>query len=138
MEVEPRGNTVSGNYIGTDLNGTADLGNTIYGVWILGGAQSNTIGGTSSGAGNVISGNDASGLAISGTGTNSNVVKGNYIGTVADGTSARRNEEEGVYIYGGAQYNTIGGTVAGARNIIIRSIIKNNIINLITLQFFYL
>ena len=112
------GNQVLGNYIGTDVNGTADLGNTFYGVWVVNGAQSNTIGGTSDGAGNVISGNDASGLAISGSGTNNNVVEGNYIGTAANGTTARKNEEHGVIIYSGAQSNTIGGTVDGSRNII--------------------
>ncbi len=111
-------NQVEGNYIGTDVNGTADLGNTFYGVVLFGGAQSNTIGGTVSGSGNTISGNDASGVAIRQFNTNNNLVQGNYIGTTADGISHRGNYDHGVYIGEGAKYNTIGGTVAAARNII--------------------
>ncbi|MCF7814434.1 MAG: right-handed parallel beta-helix repeat-containing protein, partial [Candidatus Cloacimonetes bacterium] len=80
-------NEVEGNYIGTDLNGTADLGNTFYGVVLFGGAQSNTIGGTVSGSGNVISGNNSCGVAIRQTNTNNNLIQGNYIGTTADGIS---------------------------------------------------
>lgn len=112
------GNTVQGNFIGTDVTGVSDLGNTFYGVVLYAGAQNNVIGGTGSGAGNVISGNDASGLAIREANTNNNLVQGNYIGTTADGISARKNEEHGVYIAEGAQSNTIGGTTSGARNII--------------------
>ena len=36
------------------LTGTAALGNTDHGVWIVSGASNNTIGGTAAGAGNVI------------------------------------------------------------------------------------
>src|SRR5436309_775386 len=39
------GNIIAGNYIGTDVNGTADLGNFGHGVFIASGAN-NTIGGT--------------------------------------------------------------------------------------------
>jgi parallel beta-helix repeat protein len=111
-------NQIEGNYIGTDVNGTADLGNTYYGVVLFGGAQSNTIGGTADGSVNVISGNNSSGVAIRQFNTNNNLVQGNYIGTTADGISHRGNSDHGVYIAEGAKYNTIGGTVAAARNII--------------------
>jgi parallel beta-helix repeat protein len=111
-------NQVKGNYIGTDVNGTADLGNTYYGAVLFGGAQSNTIGGTNQGSGNVISGNNSSGLAIRQANTNNNLVQGNYIGTTADGILDKGNTEHGVYIAEGAKYNTIGGTVSTARNII--------------------
>ena len=59
-------NVVSGNYIGTDASGTADLGNSRIGVWIWDGAQSNTIGGTTVGERNIISGNEWSGVYITG------------------------------------------------------------------------
>jgi hypothetical protein len=39
------GNTVSGNYIGTDVNGTADLGNSNHGLYLYTSANTNTIGG---------------------------------------------------------------------------------------------
>ncbi len=57
-------------------------------------------------------------MAIRQINTNNNLVQGNYIGTTADGISHRGNYDHGVYIAEGAKYNTIGGTVAAARNII--------------------
>jgi len=111
-------NVVSGNYIGTDVSGTVDLGNSEDGVYITEGAQSNTIGGTTAGERNIISGNDKAGALILGSGTNSNVVSGNYIGTDVNGTTYLGNFWHGVFIAEGAQSNTIGGTSAGERNII--------------------
>jgi CSLREA domain-containing protein len=54
---------VEGNYIGTTAAGTGDLGNLFNGVHITGG--SNTIGGRSADARNVISGNGESGVVVS-------------------------------------------------------------------------
>ena len=45
-------------------------------------------------------------------------MQGNFIGTQANGTSALGNGQQGVILTGGASQNTIGGSVAGARNII--------------------
>jgi titin len=56
------GNIVRGNLIGTDVSGTLPLPNRV-GVWIDG-AAANTIGGTSVGAGNIISGNEDWGIMI--------------------------------------------------------------------------
>ena len=47
---------VLGNLIGTDIHGTAKIGN-FDGVFLGAGAAANTVGGTASGAANVISGN---------------------------------------------------------------------------------
>ncbi|MCA9203155.1 MAG: hypothetical protein KDA59_08920, partial [Planctomycetales bacterium] len=55
------GNVIQGNYIGTDVTGTVALGNGRYGIQVSGGADGNTIGGSASGAGNLISGNASSG-----------------------------------------------------------------------------
>jgi hypothetical protein len=87
------------------------------GVVVDNGAANDTIGGTTAGAGNVISGNTGAGVMLSGSGTNNNLVEGNYIGTDPTGTSALGNGE-GVLILGGAIDNTIGGTIAGAGNVI--------------------
>ena len=56
---------MSGNFIGTDAGGTVDLGNALAGVLIEDGSD-NTIGGTTAGAANVISGNGTDGVAIVG------------------------------------------------------------------------
>lgn len=107
-------NVVYGNYIGTNVAGTAALGNTNYGVSVREGASFNVIGGESIGQRNVISGNGY-GVALSGNGTNSNIVHGNYIGTNAAGTAVVRNAYHGVAISTGARNNIIGGL---ARNVI--------------------
>jgi titin len=112
------GNVVSGNYIGTDVTGSVDLGNYYHGVWVRDDdASGHTIGGTEAGAGNVISGNNSQGILLDDSVTTI-VVQGNYIGTDASGTVALGNGASGVLIENGAMYNTIGGTVAGARNVI--------------------
>jgi len=117
-------NVIAGNYIGTDKTGTtttgADgktLGNAGNGIVIFNGTQNNTIGGTTSGAGNVIAGNASDGILITDAGTTGNVVAGNYIGTNAAGTVALANSGNGITI-SNAPANTIGGTVAGAGNVI--------------------
>jgi hypothetical protein len=48
----------------------------------------------------------------------SNAVEGNFIGVAADGTTALGNTGHGVFITALAGFNTIGGTVAGAGNVI--------------------
>ena len=115
------GNTIEGNYIGTDVTGTVDLGNDATGVLILN-APNNTIGGTTAAARNVIAGNDIQDVQISVSGATDNVVEGNYIGTDVTGTidlavGVGNPGTAGVGISGSAN-NIIGGTTAGARNII--------------------
>ncbi|MBL8814158.1 MAG: hypothetical protein JNM43_28575, partial [Planctomycetaceae bacterium] len=110
------GNAVLGNYIGTNGTGTAALGNT-QGVRIADGAQNNTVGGTSAGAGNVVSGNANYGVYLLDSGTQNNTVSGNYIGSNAAGTNSVGNQV-GVVLTIGASNNTIGGSAAGAGNVI--------------------
>ena len=112
------GNVVQGNWIGTNATGTAALPNGFAGVEIYGGAQSNTVGGASAGARNVLSGNSSQGVAIQGVGTSNNVVLGNYAGLNPAGTTAIPNTFAGVEIFGGATGNTIGGTAAGSANVL--------------------
>ena len=131
------GTLVEGNYIGTDVTGTIAVGNLIAGVEIDAGASANTIGGSASSAAsfvNLISGNGFAGVLIEGSGTEGNVVAGNWIGTtnsgdsaLPDGTSAKYYTSYGtigggVVIEGGASGNRIGTDGApgdsGERNII--------------------
>ena len=106
------GNTVSGNYIGTDVNGTVAIPNDGDGVHISNGARHNVIGGNNPGERNVISGNDSVGVSITDSATMNNTVHGNYIGTDANGTAAIPNDGVGVVISEGASYNVIGGVNA--------------------------
>jgi hypothetical protein len=107
-------NKVEGNYIGTDPTGTLARGNS-SGVSIQG--NSNTVGGTEAGARNIISGN-AVGVSIAFGGVTGNRVMGNYIGTDKDGDDDLGNSFDGVNLGAGVSNNTVGGTEAGARNII--------------------
>ena len=111
------GNTVSGNLVGLNAAGTAAIGN-IFGVDIEAGASSNTIGGLTPAARNVISGNTNSGVLIQFGGTSGNQVIGNYIGTDAAGSAPVANLLSGVNVKNGATGNTVGGTSAGAGNLI--------------------
>ncbi len=81
-------NVIEGDYIGTDSTGVTALSNRADGLDIVSGASSNTIGGTTSAARNVISGNGDFGLFIADTGTVKNLVTGNDIGS--DATGAKR------------------------------------------------
>ncbi len=112
------GNVVEGNKIGTDASGTSAIANGADGVRIDSGAASNTIGGSTAVAANVISGNSGDGVSIKGDYTESNVVEGNTIGADVTGTVALANGAAGVFIGYGASYNTIGGTASGAGNLI--------------------
>jgi uncharacterized repeat protein (TIGR01451 family) len=113
-------NLVEDNYVGTTPDGTASLSNSSGGdgVDIDNGAPSNTVGGISAGARNLISGNGRSGVRIAEAGSNTNVVEGNFIGTDVTGTKPLGNAFHGVLIQRGALGNVIGGTVPGTGNVI--------------------
>ena len=109
------GNLVQGNFVGTDVTGTIDLGGASIGVYIAEGSN-NTIGGTTPAAANLISGGDSSGVGIASG--NGNFVRGNLIGTQVDGVTPLPNGSHGVLIYAGAGNNIVGGRIAGAGNTI--------------------
>ena len=114
------GNLVAGNYIGTDITGSNRLGNNGGGV-VLYDAPQNTIGGSASGAGNLISGNGNDGIQVSssdnGPGSLSTVIQGNIIGLDADGIVALGNSNNGVEVdYGSG--TLIGGPEAADANVI--------------------
>ncbi|MDX1404915.1 MAG: DUF6701 domain-containing protein, partial [Woeseiaceae bacterium] len=113
------GNTIAGNYIGRlNVSGT-DAGageeNAVRGIEIL--SDNNTIGGVSASDRNVISGNGGEGIIIR-SGASNNIVRGNYIGTEADGATGLGNDDEAIQIDTGSPGTIIGGTASGAENVI--------------------
>jgi CSLREA domain-containing protein len=112
---ESTGNTVQGNRIGTDVNGTLDLGNVFGGINVSG-APNNLIGGATPGARNVIAGNNGDGVSLSLS--NNTRVQGNYIGLNAAGTAALSNNQYGVNVVGGSSGARIGGLASGEGNVI--------------------
>ena len=109
-------NTITGNYIGTDVTGTkiqqpgkppVGYGNNLSGITI--GAPNNQIGN------NVISGNLADGVLI---GTSGNTISTNYIGTDSGGTLKLGNAGNGILINSAGLNNRIGGEGDGPGNFI--------------------
>lgn len=107
--------TIKGNYIGTNISGTDSIPNA-NGI-LLSGTSGNTIGGSNTGEGNLISGNKSAGIALAYSGTRLNTIIGNYIGTDFQGTQILSNYT-GIYLKSNANKNTIGGSTPGERNII--------------------
>ncbi len=125
------GALIQGNFIGTDATGNKALPNDGNGIQMLL-ATGNTIGGTAQGTGNVVAACTFPGIALGSfpegiqniVPTSNNLIQGNFIGTNAAGTAALGNDVGiiiGGFIAGSsilATDNTVGGTVAGARNVI--------------------
>ncbi len=115
---------IQGNYIGVDTSGDAALANIRWGIVLNSGAMTNIqIGGTAVGAGNVISGNEAStgGIFIGGN-ADGTVVEGNRVGIGATTTTALGTvQASGIRVQGSAMNTRIGGIAAGASNVIARN-----------------
>ena len=125
----PEFNSITGNFIGTNTTGTSStsssggsLGNVGDGILIEGG-QHNTIGGSSIGSGNVISGTQVllgvpgSGIQLEGfvggssiTPAQFNLIEGNFIGTDITGKIALPNAGDGITLSPGTNNTIIGGT----------------------------
>jgi hypothetical protein len=97
---------IQGNYIGTDATGAAAIANNANGVNVVSGAV--LIGGSTAGAGNVISANDGNGVQLGSSGSS---VQYNFIGLAADGTAALGNAGDGIFIDGSD--NSIGTPTTG-------------------------
>ena len=104
------GTMIQGNFIGTDHTGATGFG--VANVGVHDGVDSITIGGTVSGARNIISGNNGDGLSLTGSNL---VIQGNFIGVDVTGTKAVGNNQ-GVSLSG--NNILLGGTTVAARNVI--------------------
>ncbi len=116
------GVTIHGNLIGTNAAGTAAIGNS-EGLRLSNGTGA-IVGGTDLLARNVISGNGAQGGVTLNFNESGATVQGNYIGVALDGTTVLGNGVGGNgngVLLDGSNNNIIGGTAAGAANIIAGS-----------------
>jgi hypothetical protein len=104
-------NILSGNFIGTDVTGLADLGNELDGVAIVKAANNSLIGATlttqSFAFYNIVSGNNRNGLRIAGS--KNTLVQGNYFGHAADASSTVGNTLHGILIDAKSTGSLIGG-----------------------------
>jgi hypothetical protein len=115
---------IQGNYIGTDITGTRDLGNAKHGIAVQD-SSNIRVGGDTAGAGNLISGNGGYGIAFgyfSGEAgnpmTSGGIVQGNHIGTDITGAAQIGNGLGGVYFSNESILFQVGGSTSGSRNVI--------------------
>ncbi|MCG8460753.1 MAG: right-handed parallel beta-helix repeat-containing protein, partial [Holophagales bacterium] len=96
------------NFIGTNEDGTAALGNGEHGISLLSGSTLTDV------ELNLISGNGIDGVRLSGTGTDVNQIHDNSIGTDQSGTGALGNGGRGLQIINGASDNTVSDNLISA------------------------
>ncbi len=109
------GNTVQGNFIGTDASGRHALGNGGCGIWVR--TADNLIGGPAEGARNIISANHMGGICLAYVSARRNEVQGNSIGTDVSGELPLGNTGSGLLVRG-ASDNTVGGDQVNRGNLI--------------------
>jgi parallel beta-helix repeat protein len=130
-------NTIAANSIGTDVTGIFARPNGANGILVTNHSSYNTIGGAVSGgndptkgifvrppAGNLISGNNADGVLITG-GSVLNVLNGNFIGTDVTGDLALGNLQDGVAIVG-ANFNSLIGCTSTDSPFIYYNVLSGN------------
>jgi CSLREA domain-containing protein len=124
IELQGGGDVIAGNQVGFDNSGSPT--HSPQGVHISN-SNSSLIGGVTTGARNVISGNVGSAVDIvgsTGSPATGNFVEGNFIGTDPTGVAANGNgrasafAQLGAVQISGGNGNTIGGGLASARNVI--------------------
>jgi hypothetical protein len=101
-------NIIQGNLVGTNAAGTVALPNE-RGITAEG---TNQIGGSTAGAGNVVSGNTGPGITVNNTGTST--VQGNIVGAGPSGTNPIPNDGDGIDV----DQNAIVGGDGKAANVI--------------------
>ncbi|MEQ9407983.1 MAG: DUF4347 domain-containing protein, partial [Fuerstiella sp.] len=79
IQINSSNNTVYGNLIGTQADGTSALGNSGNGIGIDAAATGNIIGGVLAGESNIIAHNSAAGIALSASASTGNRIRGNSI-----------------------------------------------------------
>lgn len=98
-------NTISGNFVGTNVDGTATVGNLRNGILVQ--IDGQTI------EDNLVSGNTDEGIELN---SDDNLVVRNYVGTDVTGTFNLGNGDNGILING--QHNVIGGSTSSGGNLI--------------------
>lgn len=104
--------TIKHNFLGVAADGVSDIGNTGNGLYLAG--TSGAMIGGSIGEGNIASGNTSYGIRL--TNSDNIDVRGNYLGTSADGLSAIPNLN-GLYVTVGSNIR-VGDMLSSNRNVI--------------------
>lgn len=117
-------NRIQGNVVGLEPSGDDVLRNGTNGILIVD-ASSTLVGGNVPLARNVVSGNGGAGIVVNGSlaevfgvHASDTVIQGNFVGTDLAGMDELGNLQSGVKLLGLARRTIIGGTEAGAGNLI--------------------
>ncbi len=108
------GDIVEGCFFGTDPGGAVARGG--YNAVHIYGISGTTFGGTAAAARNLVSGGNI-GVALNGGATGTTII-GNFFGTDVGGTLPLGNSGNSVLITGASPANTVGGSEAGASNVV--------------------
>jgi CSLREA domain-containing protein len=132
IELQGGGDTITGNFVGTNPRGNAAEPNQNDGIHISN-CSSNIVGGTTPGDRNIASGNQIDGIHIVGSTASpatGNLIEGNFVGVNAAGTGlvgikaigGAAGTPGGNFVFGieisGGNANTVGGSSAGAGNVV--------------------
>jgi len=90
------------NYIGINTAGTAVIANTLDGILVEGGSDHTDI------YNNWIGGNLGNGIQVTGAGSNTTIIRLNYIGTDSTWTRDFGNDGHGIYLRNGVMDTRIG------------------------------
>ncbi len=137
-------NIIQGNFIGTDVTGTLNLGHATEGILLSTGAAKNTIGGTGAGEGNTIAFNTGVGVsAASASGTGNTILRNSIFSNsglgidlnsdgvtpndVGDGDTGPNNLQN---------YPVLGSVAATASGITITGTLNSTATTTFTMDFF--
>ena len=112
-EPDANGVTIRGNFIGTDITGTRDRGNSDAGIQLR--SNNNLVGGPNTADRNVISGNESRGVVTFTFGSleTGNVVRNNYIGVDATGVRGLGNTGAGIQVWNQDGMQILDNVLAG-------------------------
>ncbi len=122
-------NVIEGNWIGVGVGSqgqTTAVPNAVAGI-ILSNADSNTVGGSTSAAANVVSGNSLDGILLVND-AQFNVIENNLIGTDPAASTALGNSADGIFLLGSTAITIRGVTANPTASTISGNTIASNLI----------
>jgi parallel beta-helix repeat protein len=92
------GTVIAGNYVGLDITGKLNLGNTLHGIYVQNSANVK-VGGSALVDRNVVAANKTIGIFITGATSNTRI-ENNLVGLATDGDTAMGNTQAGIELSG--------------------------------------
>uniref|UniRef100_UPI002630D9B2 beta strand repeat-containing protein n=1 Tax=uncultured Thiothrix sp. TaxID=223185 RepID=UPI002630D9B2 len=110
------GTKIADNYIGTDVSGTLDRGNTLHGIYVSN-ANNVVVGGSTNSDANLIIYNKVIGVfterILASTANTNTLVENNYIGLLKDGETIAGNTQAGIETKNNTGVTVRNNTISG-------------------------